>query len=486
MSIRLRSAAAVALLATASAAHAAERDWGRTLTEDAQAFHDAIAATHPGPLDAENPGFKALLEDGLRQARARAETARDFGAYWWAMREYVARFDDGHVQIGMAKEAPDLPYAWAGVLTRFEGDRQVVIDRLDEPTAPPLGAELVSCDGAPAAKLAAERVGRFQGRWMLAAQRAKLGPRVLADLGNPYAARPEGCVFRVDGRAKTFKLAWRPVATAELTARLDRAAQAYRGPIEMRRAGDAWWIALSSFNGAPGSEPAGKLAALIAELNTRQAEVRAAPRIVLDLRGNGGGSSVWSRDVAKAIWGEDFVKAHTPQGSTAVDWRVSAPAIKTLADYRDAIAAQAEHDAEVVAWLDDVVSHLKAAQAEGRPFWRQASDDAQAALPTPAASAYVGKVIVVTDPACASACLDAVDLWKALGAEQVGRETSADTPYMEVRSQALPSGLAQAGVPMKVYRGRVRGANEPQRPAVAYDGDMADTAALEKWLAGLK
>ncbi|HYC97328.1 hypothetical protein [Brevundimonas sp.] len=50
---------------------AAPADWGQALREDAQAFHDAIAASHPGPVDVENPGFGALLEGGLRTALTR-------------------------------------------------------------------------------------------------------------------------------------------------------------------------------------------------------------------------------------------------------------------------------------------------------------------------------------------------------------------------------------------------------------------------------
>ena len=96
-----------------------------------------------------------------------------------------------------------------------------------------------------------------------------------------------------------------------------------------------------------------------------------------------------------------------------------------------------------------------------------------------------GPVYVLTDPVCSSACLDAVDLWKAAGAIQLGRETSADTVYMDVRGQALPSDLASLVIPMKVWRGRARGNNVPQRPAHIYDGAMGDQAALESWIRGL-
>lgn len=93
-------------------------------------------------------------------------------------------------------------------------------------------------------------------------------------------------------------------------------------------------------------------------------------------------------------------------------------------------------------------------------------------------------MVIVADASCGSACLDALDLWKRLGAMQVGVETSADSLYMDVRPERLPGGLARISVPMKVFRGRVRGSNEPHVPDRRYDGDMRDTAALEAWIRG--
>src|SRR3546814_2255062 len=84
-----------------------------------------------------------------------------------------------------------------------------------------------------------------------------------------------------------------------------------------------------------------------------------------------------------------------------------------------------------------------------------------------------------------SSDLDAADLWKELGAIQIGQETSADTLYMDVRQDVLPSGLAGVSIPMKVYRGRARGSNEPLRPVHPYPGDLRDTAALERWIGAL-
>jgi hypothetical protein len=40
-------------------------------------------------------------------------------------------------------------------------------------------------------------------------------------------------------------------------------------------------------------------------------------------------------------------------------------------------------------------------------------------------------------------------------------------------------------MPMKVYRGRPRKSNEPVVPVHRFNGDIGDTAALERWIASL-
>jgi hypothetical protein len=78
-----------------------------------------------------------------------------------------------------------------------------------------------------------------------------------------------------------------------------------------------------------------------------------------------------------------------------------------------------------------------------------------------------------------------MDVWTGAGAIPIGRETAADSLYMEIRKQALPSGLPVITVPMKVYRGRPRGLNVTYKPVHRFSGDMRDRKALEAWISGL-
>ena len=237
----------------------------------------------------------------------------------------------------------------------------------------------------------------------------------------------------------------------------------------------------------PGGEPSRQLTAIIEQATARQAELRAAPYVVLDLRGNGGGSSQWSALLAEAIWGEAWLSQHQPRSATAVDWRASAANLAAMQEFQAQLVAENVTDPEILHWAQSIVDGITAARAEGQPYWSNTDDEAAAETgPVEPATNPVGGVIyVLTDARCASACLDAVDVWKAAGAVQIGRETSADTLYMDVRDQDLPSGLAAMAIPMKVYRGRPRGDNETHVPVHEWTGALADTAGIEAWLAGL-
>ncbi len=186
--------------------------------------------------------------------------------------------------------------------------------------------------------------------------------------------------------------------------------------------------------------------------------------------------------IAAILWGQQRIEALP--GSEGVDWRASADNLKTLADFRDRVRDAPGTSAAMKQWIDTTVEGISAAHERGEPLWRFAEEDA-AATPGEPPAPPAGPVYFVTDGGCASACLDAADLWQALGAIHVGHETSADSLYMDIRQRILPSGLSRIAVPMKVYRGRERGSNEPLRPVHVYPGDLRDTGALAKWIAAL-
>ncbi|WP_375270122.1 hypothetical protein [Sphingomonas sp.] len=474
-----------AAMMTAVAAADAPRDWSATLRRDAQAFHDQVAEDHPGPYNRLDPAFARRNDAGLALAMRRAERVRDYPGYLWAMRGYVAGFDDGHVALDVQKPAP-VALEWPGFLTGYDGAGRQVVRTVADGVALPIGAVLEACDGVSADRLSARNVGAFRGRWQLSSQRATQGGRLFVDARNPFIARPTRCNFRIESKRQDVTLAWRPLSDAEFDTRFAATAPRARPAIGPRVLADGTrWYAMSSFNGDPEGAAAKALRPMIAAMTRDRAEVVAAPRIVLDLRGNGGGSSEWSQQIARVIWGRAAVD-RAQVSSEAVEWRASAGNLATLQGYKTAWEASPDGSPEAIAWAGKIADGIAGARARGEPLWRDASDAVEPSrVNEPAVTPPPAGVFVLTDWGCGSACLDAVDLWTALGAVQVGQDTSADTLYMDVREKMLPSGIAQAVIPMKVYRGRKRGANEPAVPRYRYTGDMRDDAALARWVATL-
>ena len=485
-------AAGVACLAMAGAVEAQEapnaapgpmdqpRDWSATLVQDATGLHAVMIDSHPGVHDPLNPGFRARLDQGLATALERAKTTTDRGGWWWAMRAYVASFEDGHVQIGLTQRDFGFPTRWPGFLTVYRGADQVVADRDESDAAvPPLGARLIDCDGVDAASLAEQRIGQFRGRWFLEAIKTRFGDWMFLSAENPWQTEMKTCRFETGGATRTYALDWRATPD-DLSDRRARLSSGARPDFALKHFDDGgFWISTPTFNGDPASEAHAELTALIADMKAKQDALRAAPYVVLDLRGNGGGSSHWSQLMAQVLWGDDWMAAHPEPAIEGVDWRASDGNIAEISAFLDKLRAT-NGQAELIAWAEDAITGMTAAKAAGQVYWRSADDEApkDAAPPPPAPQLMKGRVYVLTDSSCGSACLDAVDLWKTVGALQVGRETSADTVYMEIREPTLPSGLAEIAVPMKVYRGRARGNNEPQRPQYVIEGDMGDDAAL--------
>ncbi|WP_375427294.1 S41 family peptidase [uncultured Sphingomonas sp.] len=471
------------LLGLALTTAAGDRDWGAALRMDAAALHDDIATNHPGPLNPGDPGFARRNDAELARALRRASTARTFADYFYAMRQYVASFDDGHVEFGMFGHTPE-DYRWPGFLTRYDADGEQRVFTAEERGAVPVGARLIGCDGKTAEQVSAELVGSIVGRWSLLSQRHLFGSWTFTNTANPYVMRPARCSFDVGGTTRTVDLDWRAADPSALLAKT--ALQSMPRSVGRRVLADrTQWLDLPSFNGDPGSEPGRQLTALLNDIDSRREELAKAPRIVLDLRGNGGGSSDWSYQIARRLWGDGTIAA-APASKVTVTWRASAANLETIRSaFRERTTGGAL-SSESRQWFERTIKGLSAALAADKATWTEPTKAAPRPIQlTPTRPELGGRVYLVTDSSCMSACLDAVDLWRALGAIHAGQETSADTLYMETRSDRLPSGLGSISVPMKVYHGRPRGSNEPVRPQREFPGDIADTPALEAWITAL-
>jgi hypothetical protein len=77
-------------------------------------------------------------------------------------------------------------------------------------------------------------------------------------------------------------------------------------------------------------------------------------------------------------------------------------------------------------------------------------------------------IYVITDGGCVSACLDALDVFTRFpGVKLVGAPTSADSNYLEIRYEPLPSERGIVILPTKIWVHRPRRSGEVYRPDIA-------------------
>ena len=273
---------------------------------------------------------------------------------------------------------------------------------------------------------------------------------------------------------------WRPIDAAFLSDRIERASGILVPPLGLRRIGDVWLISLPSFTWT--GPDAAHMRAMVATLRDHAAELHAARHVVIDLRGNGGGNSQWGDDVAAALWGRSLVDAVDASADGTLDWRVSPRNRDTIR--MDAAGMRTDgHTAEAAEW-DGLARRMDQALKSGQSLLR-VNDPPSAPVPA-APSPFAHRVLVLTEPHCASACLDFVDLLDRLpGTERIGLPTGADTDYLDLASAPLPSGHATLDYAMKVYRHRARGSNVAYRPVVRWPGGVMTDASIARWVDGL-
>ncbi|NRA28803.1 MAG: hypothetical protein HRU11_00970 [Parvularculaceae bacterium] len=248
--------------------------------------------------------------------------------------------------------------------------------------------------------------------------------------------------------------------------RFSSSSPAAKMPTSIASDGQDHWITISSF-----TESVSTVAEVTTEIEERRDELRNADTIVFDLRGNGGGNSAFGTRIAQALWSKEVFLDWVPVSAQAVDWR----ATPENAEHVFGIAKSNEkkgREAAAAAW-QRVAEGIQGATENGEDYYRQTltTRETTRTLPSPVQA----QVIVLTDGSCASACLDFMDLLTALpGVTHMGKETSSDTQYMDVRFSHLKSKTGMLILPLKVYRGRMRPSGGTYVPEVPVDLSSGD------------
>ena len=488
--MRTFAAISAALTATLMTSTAIAQDWRAAAEQDLTAAHAELRDNHPAAVfDQDSAAFRSWLDTGFAEARERLGEVNSPNAYGYALRAYGNGFRDSNIVLEPSWDERALweAFAWPNFATAYR-DGHYVVSWVKEGArnTPPLGARLLECDGRPAEEFADLRLDLYEGNLELEADRVRTAPYLFWDRGNPFQiGNPAECRWQDGRRRRTVDV------RMEFGSPEDREA-AYRAsvftppanPLSVEEWNGGYWLHVHSLDDDAAWD------AFLGQIEAVRAQIQAAPRVVIDLRGAQGrslNSTAYGYRVINRLWTPEFVLNHQPTEGQ-IGHRASADNRQWFADTLARMQADPNFVASnpaVVADVEATVAAYDAAMAAGQPSFTQPAP--QPAQDPTATNPMQGQVIVLTDGACTAGCLALVDVLKDLpNVRQAGSATGANSIYIEPTVESLPSGYGRLAYGHKAWIGRPRGGNEPHVPAegMNYTGNATDEAAVREWLAG--
>lgn len=470
----IRASAAALIIAVAASpppAGAETQAWSTMAEADLAAAHQFLVENHPGAVPAAgDTAFIAALASGREEAGKLARQARSYGGYRAALQRFAAEFKDAHISSGAAFP---LPQRWPGFVAADEGEGWRVVARADE-AAPAPGSRLVSCDGRAPQGLVRARLAPFVSDWSAKAQRVRASARLLVDSDNPMHPPLVQCEFATPGGdVIRHPLSWRKLDSAEWAKHMDAAFPIAPEEVYLRAFEGGYWMRLGTLSP--------KAHSIVQQAEAQQAALRASPFIVIDLRSNGGGASVFTDKLARVIYGARAVhraRNKAGLGPNLMVWRANATTRAEADAYVKRFAPiGAPGDPFLLGLAAQRDAIAKAVEA-GSPLASAPIEAGQASSPAVDNVRKPPRVLVVTDRYCFSSCLTGLKLFLDLGALHMGEETNANTHYSNLRTVELPSGLSTFST-MQAYMSALPRKLGPFTPAVPLTA-LSDDARLQQ------
>ncbi|MBC3874035.1 S41 family peptidase [Undibacterium flavidum] len=461
--------------------------WSAAARNDIKIAYQETYDNHPGVYDAQNPNFRKNLQRAKERGLALAAKVTNAAGYKAAIERFNVSLQDGHAGAYTNLTETDLPpLRWPGFITVWRGDSLYVY--ASEAGGPESGAKVLSCDGVKTRDLVMKNLFAFRGIasepgawWVL--------PRaIFYDVGNPFITRPKRCQFAHERRTFSKTLQWQLTNDNFNKWRNEsyNGDELAVGMTEPRPR--LFWVAMPSFQ--PNEKERDAYRTLTADIEAQRQRYLDSDAIVIDLRHNQGGSSTWSKQFARALWGNDRVNRRLQAFAQKQEvwWRSSKANTAYLADMVETL--KQEKQVEAAAEFGKVQVGMQQALARGDTYYMNTKDASDETTLTPEEAkrdlandppAFNKPVYVIVPGQCASACLDALDVFTRFdNTKLIGAPSSADSTYMEVRQKKLPSGLATVIIPNKMYVNRPRGAGVFYMPAIPVTDINWSTATFLK------
>lgn|GEM_PF-1557415 len=461
-------------------------DWAAIAKDVLDFIYSTATAHHPGAIDAQNPAFSQWLSLGHQQAIARANRATTKAEAKSAISFYLAGFNDVHFYSNFSGQNHALQ--WAGVVLQRQGTAYNVIhtaERWPSPL-PPLNSVLLGCDGREADTILDEDILPFrQNDRKLQALRNRWANRLLIDDGLGARTAFNQCVFFYNGRSHYVDMQWLVTTDDAIAPHFYK--KSGLAPLSIREVKPKqFWVTLNTF-----SLTAQGVVAMEA-VQTAIEQLDAPELVVLDLRNNTGGNSLWGNNIASALLGEAAVMKYWLLESSPefAQWRATDSNLRDLEHNRLVhLAATVGEFSESYQFTQKIVDAMREDLAAGNATtqqvptptrWQSFSLDVVKWWVKDSKPKIQSPIVVLTSHRCVSACLDFMAVMGHFpNVIHMGQETLVDTAYTDVRSLELPHAMGVLTLPMKVRRGKTFA---PNKPRLAYNGDIFADEAVQAWV----